>query len=149
MTSENKITDATIEALSRNFFKEAATYGFKYEHYIKFVNVLLEQALNENGIIPKQSDEKSFLDDIAHTKMPICSEELSIRSYNKMNDFELVEEWLRDKYGKYFLHSLITSSKLTTKEFLSNEENLLGIISDNSGNEIGLVSYLNIDKKLT
>ena len=148
MTENKKITDTTIEALSRNFFKEAATYGFKYEHYIKFVNVLLEQALNENDIVPKQNDKSAFLEDPVYTKLPIVGEDISIRSYNKKRDFHLVEEWLKDKYGKYFLHSLITSNKLTVEEFLSNDDNLLGIIMDNSSKEIGLVSYLNIDKKL-
>jgi RimJ/RimL family protein N-acetyltransferase len=147
MTDNKKISEATIEALSRNFFKEASLYGFKYEHYLKFVNVLLEQALSSNGIIAQPNSELEFLHKNNFNELPIETEELTIRLYNSDKDFELVNEWLKDKYGKYFLHSLITSNKMSIAKLLSSEDNLLGIISDKN-KEIGMVSYLNIDKKL-
>ncbi len=148
MNEIKKITDTTIEALSRNFFKEAATYGFRYEHYLKFVNVLLDLALSQNGISKMHEKQSEDTEEIIYKKFPIQGKDISIRKYDSDKDFKLVNKWLKDKFGKYFLHSLITSSKSTINDLLSYEHNMHGIIMDSTGNEIGLVSYLNIDSNV-
>lgn len=59
MSGKKNISAETIDALSRNFFKEAEEYGFDYEHYLKFVNTLLEYAIDgkANG---KKTKDRNF-----------------------------------------------------------------------------------------
>ena len=53
---KSKIPDTTIEALTRNFFKESLNYGFKYEDYLKFV-----AQMTEDDILPDVNKILNFL----------------------------------------------------------------------------------------
>lgn len=146
MSVKKEITDATIEALSRNFFKEAATYGFKYEHYLKFVNTLLDQALSVNGIINSSAPASIQYDNQKEIKLPIYSDKIGIREYVKETDFNLLNKWLEDDYGKYFLYSTMTSTEISVEKLIHDLNNLMGIITLSTGETIGLMAYLNWDK---
>ncbi|MBU1097376.1 MAG: hypothetical protein CVV23_14840 [Ignavibacteriae bacterium HGW-Ignavibacteriae-2] len=146
MSIKNAITDATIEALSRNFFKEAASYGFRYEHYLKFVNTLLDQALNVNGIIDNKTVSDVLYAEVSELKLPINSAKFGIREYDKKTDFNLLKKWLEDDYGKYFLYSTMTSTEISVEKLIHDPKNFIGVIILPDGEEIGLMAYLNWDK---
>jgi RimJ/RimL family protein N-acetyltransferase len=145
MNESKQITSTTIEALSRNFFKEAASYGFKYEHYLKFVNTLLDLALNENIPQIEQGVKSDIYKLLKDAELPIKSENVGIRSYEHGQDLDLINEWLKDDYGKYFLHSLILAKASTIEELLNNQNNLIGIIT-HLDKAIGMMAFLNYDK---
>lgn len=141
-----EITDATIEALSRNFFKEANSYGFKYEHYLKFVNTLLDLTLSENIPEVPSTEDKQLIKYDEDIDLPITSDKLGIRNYDGENDLKLIKKWLKDEYGKYFLHSLITSATITIEDLLTNPKSKFGIVTFES-KPIGLMAFLNLDTK--
>lgn len=142
----SKISETTIEALSRNFFKEAASYGFKYEHYLKFVNTLLDFALN--GTRNEDSIKSKSIYDRNHKtikSLPIISEKLSIRAYNPKIDKKKIKEWLNDDYGRYFLISLSSLQQINIDDVLNSKENILGVITLPGESPIGLVAFLHYD----
>ncbi len=140
-----EITDATIEALSRNFYKEADTYGFKYEHYLKFVNTLLDQALSDNKKSEVKEDNSVVAQYDKKLSYPIKSGDLGIRDYNESEDLVLIKEWLKDEYGQYFLYSLITSATISIEELLDNPKNEIGVVTFED-KPIGIMAFLNFNK---
>ncbi|MBN1301551.1 MAG: GNAT family N-acetyltransferase [Melioribacteraceae bacterium] len=141
------ITDETIEALTRNFYKEAASYGFRYEHYLKFVNTLLDLALEKNGKIEIKPESIVVTDASMNHELPIQGRNTIIREYNAKEDFGLLEKWLKDEYGRYFMHSLITSNRLTLEDLLNDSRNIVGIITKTDNIPIGVMAFLNYDKQ--
>jgi len=146
MSDEKKIPDTTIEAFARNFFKEADSYGFKYEHYLKFVNILLDMSLtpsdNSNN---SRSVSEALRTNI--TALPFTTERLIIRDFNKANDYPRLKEWLTDEYGRYFLLSLSSNNSYSLDEILFSKNNSLGVITLKDDTAIGLVAYINHDNK--
>lgn len=144
---KGKISETTIEALSRNFYKEAATYGFKYEHYLKFVNTLLEYALNGpiNGTESKTSTKQKSSEQ-KFKKLPIETVEFHIRAFDKKKDSKVITDWLQDEYGRYFLISLSSSYKITLKQLLEEKDNILGMITKDEV-QIGMVAFIHYDEE--
>ncbi|MBU0559292.1 MAG: GNAT family N-acetyltransferase [Bacteroidetes bacterium] len=142
-----RISKETIEALSRNFFKEASSYGFKYEHYLSFVNSLLEYAIEfKNGTSGDSSlSEKPKFEAIKYDALPIESRNVKIRRFVKFSDYDLLAEWLKDDYGQYFLLSLATTKSINIDELLDSKHNEIGIITTHEGTPIGLMAFLYCD----
>ena len=145
---KSKIPDTTIEALTRNFFKESLNYGFKYEDYLKFVNSLLEYAIsaknNGNG---KEPDSISSLKNSSIVpSLPIQTENLIIREFDNKNDSTLIKEWSSDKFGKNFLLTMTSSVDSDIDQLISSSNHNLGIITLKDNTPIGVVGFLNFDK---
>ncbi len=142
------ITGTTIEALSRNFFKEAESYGFQYEHYLKFVNTLLEFALTKKDYRDTSAGEAAenniFLD---CKNLPLSFGRLKIRQFEKEIDLKMLTDWIQDSYGRYFLLSVSNSSIIKLENLLNNENNILGVITLDNNDPIGMVAFLNYDKE--
>ena len=148
MSKKNNITEETIDALSRNFFKQAQEYGFDYEHYIKFVNTLLEYAID--GKVNGSNHTKeitTFKYDKIVKSLPIESERLSIRLIDSENDIDLIHKWLQDNYGKYFMLSLSSHETMDIDQLLDNENNYFGVITIDEAMPVGLMAFLNLDKE--
>lgn len=143
----SKIPDTTIEALSRNLFKESLQYGFRYEDYIRFVNTLLEYAIeSKNGYIPEvKNNSNGFVESIDEWTLPLETENLIIREFHQKEDKKLLEEWLQDKFGRYFLLTMTTAKAHTVESLISSENNILGIVTLKDGEPIGTVAFLNYD----
>ncbi len=144
--SKSKITDTTIEALTRNFYKESQKYGFSYEDYLKFVNFLLDFAITQKqqdseGEAPRK---KNIYDQII-TELPIKTDRIAIREFDKVNDRILFEKWSEDKSGRHFLLSSITAHYISVNELLSDKKHKLGTITLLDGTPIGLMGFLNWD----
>jgi len=147
---KSKISETTIEVLTRNFFKESLEYGFRYEDYLRFVNSLLEYAIstkkNGNGITNKTEKREKGFSTIA-SSLPIETKNLLIREFNIENDSKLIKEWMQDEFGRYFLLSMTHSYDSDLQHLINSENNQLGIILLKDGTPIGVVAFLNIDKK--
>jgi len=145
---KSKIPDTTIEALTRNFFKESSDYGFKYEDYLKFVNSLLEYAIStKNNGIGKMTETISFTRESSNVPtLPIQTKNLIIREFDKENDTKLIEDWSCDKFGRYFLLSMTSSHDSNIKKLISSNNHHLGIITLKDSTPIGVVGFLNCDK---
>jgi RimJ/RimL family protein N-acetyltransferase len=145
---ENKISETTIETLTRNFFKESLEYGFKYEDYLKFVNTLLEYAITikNNGSYGFNKNEPLKIDSSIAITLPLETENLKIRKFNKEEDTKYITEWMQDEFGKYFLLSMTNSQDGKVEKLISSENNHLGIITLKDNTPIGVVAFLNYDK---
>ena len=145
---KSKIPDTTIEALTRNFFKESLDYGFKYEDYLKFVNSLLEYAISakNNGNGKEPETISSFKNSLKTPALPIQTENLIIREFDKENDSKLIEEWSRDKFGRYFLLSMTSSLDSNIEKLISSNIHYLGVVTLKDNTPIGVVGFLNFDK---
>jgi len=144
----NKISETTIETLTRNFFKESLEYGFKYEDYLKFVNTLLEYAITikNNGSYSFNKNEPLKIDSSITITLPLETENLKIRKFNKEEDTNYITEWMQDEFGKYFLLSMTNSQDGKIEKLISSENNHLGIITLKDDTPIGIVAFLNYDK---
>ncbi len=146
---KSKIPDTTIEALTRNFFKESFEYGFKYEDYLKYVNVLLDYAINTKNT---KSEEKSLniggYNNVKSENMelPIEAERIIIRDYNMETDLKYIDEWQKDIFGRYFLLSMTNSQDSVVQNLINSKFNKFGIITLKDNTPIGVVAFLNIDK---
>jgi len=144
---QSKIPDTTIEALTRNFFKESLQYGFGYEDYIKFVNSLLDYAINsKNGNTQEIKEQTNgFYEEISEWSLPIETKNLIIRDIQKETDKKILEEWVNDKYGRHFLLSMTRATTCSIEELISLEQNIIGIITLKDRKPIGTVAFLNHD----
>lgn len=55
---EQEIQEITLETLARSFFQESSTYGFNLLDYLRFINLLLDFALNNKGKIGQKEKSK-------------------------------------------------------------------------------------------
>ena len=145
---ENKISETTIETLTRNFFKESLDYGFKYEDYLKFVNTLLEYAITtkNNGRPKLDSTNNVIANTTSHSSLPLETKNLIIREFKKESDSKHIDKWMEDEFGKYFLLSMTNSQDGNIEKLISSKNNQLGIITLKDNTPIGVVAFLNHDK---
>lgn len=142
-----EIPDNTIEAFARNFHREAKGYGFGKADYLRFVNAILDQVINDDNEdnpsirllteVPK--GEESF------STLPIIGSKLSIRKYNNDRDQSVFEKWLNDEHGRYFLLSRVSMRRTQLSELVDDPTNIIGTIALPSGNAIGAVAFLKHD----
>lgn len=50
MNTQKSIPQATLEVVTRSFFKETAKYGFNHLDYLRFVNLLLDLSFNTDQL---------------------------------------------------------------------------------------------------
>ncbi len=140
----SKITDETIQAIASSFLKQAKQYGFSLNDYLKFTNVLLDEALKNSSEQKPQTKEQVKYDNTTGLKLPLQSERLTIREFQK-KDISLVKKWLEDEEGKSFLLSRLSGDTESIDELINSEFNLFGIITLKDKTPIGLIAYLDID----
>lgn len=146
----NKIPEATIHTLARSIFREASNYGFNQIDFIRLVNELMDMCtsagqLNEAG--SETSDEMTTLPTEEPMSLPIHGTRVSIRGFDKTTDVELLQAWLPDKYGRYFVLSSVSAQAMTLENLIGSERNHLGIIELIEGGPIGAVAYLDHSKE--
>jgi len=148
MNNNNKIPAATIDTFARSIFKQAKDYGFGQIDYIRLVNKILDCATNSNDNTENDSCEEKDKKKIGidAKKLPVRSERIMIREFDKDKDLTDLKKWLNDKFGRYFLLSHATSRTLSVDELLNDTKNVLGTIVIEDINEIvGVMAFLEID----
>ncbi len=147
--TETNIPESAIETLARSFFKESTGYGFKQVDYLRFVNNLLDIAMqrNSNGMKrPENSIDKLYAgSENEIIKFPLCGQRLFIRKPAPLDDKQLWEKWLSDDEGRHFLLSRITAQSLSIDQILYDDKNITGMITLPNGVTIGAVTFLDFD----
>lgn len=139
-----KITDETIKAIASSFLKQAKQYGFSLNDYLKFVNVLLDEALKSPT--SKRTENKIITyNNSVNLKLPLKTERLIIREMLK-KDIPIVKKWLEDEEGKSFLLSRSSGRTDSIEELFEDEFNTFGIITLPDNDPIGIIAYLNVDE---
>lgn len=138
-----KIPAATIDALARSVYKEATSYGFAQVDVIRLINTLMDHCTNDSIAI--QSESRSVPVDIGldGSSLPLIGERLSIREFDPTQDRALLDTWLHDKYGRFFVLSCDTAQSASIDSLCRSESNRLAIICLLDGTPIGAMAYLN------
>jgi RimJ/RimL family protein N-acetyltransferase len=140
-----KITDETIKAIASSFLKQAKQYGFSLNDYLKFTNVLLDEALKASSSIKKNEEKNVVYNNAAELKLPLKTDRLIIREMLK-EDIPVVKQWLEDQEGRSFLLSRISGRTDSIEELFEDEFNVFGMITLIDKTPIGLIAYLNVDE---
>lgn len=153
MSQNSHITEEAIETLARSIFKEASQYGFSQLDYIRFVNALLDHSMQRSSDLEVSSRERSEiitetdrgLRGLSPVELPVESERLVIRPFREESDGSLLERWLEDDFGRYFLLSCSTARTRTYEELVESRSAILGTITTREERPIGLIAYLDHD----
>jgi len=135
----------TVETISKTILNETAKWGFKPSDYMLLVNGLLDLSLtkpphNEPKEKTAEKSKRSKLD------FPLRGKQIQIRKFLNDTDYDLVQKWLRDEAGRWFLLSRSSSSGKTLQQLLEDERNIFGIITLPDSTPIGLMGFLGYDQ---
>ncbi len=135
----------TVETISKTILDETAKWGFKPSDYISLVNGLLDMSLTK----PTQNESKEKTEEKSKRgklDFPLRGKQINVRIFDKNTDNQIVQDWLKDEAGRWFLLSRSSSSSKTLQELLEDKRNIFGIISLPDSTSIGLMGFLNYDK---
>lgn len=139
------IPQATIEAFSRTIYKEARDYGFEQLEIIKLINRLMDLCAGSAPAEPWVANPGCTELELASEKfetLPVSGASVRIRAYNAETDKTLLESWLPDKYGRYFVLSCSTAQEMNVSALSDSRANHLGIIELDDGTSVGAMAYL-------
>ena len=144
---DNQIPLATIQALARSIFKEASKYGFGQLDIIRLVNELMDYCTKQDGEVAGQPEAHALptLSASEAGQLPLTSKRLMIRSFAGDSDIAMLETWLSDKYGRYFVLSSTAAHSVSIEELVNGDRNYLGLITTPENKPIGAMAYLDYD----
>ena len=139
------INNITVETVTKAIINDTAKWGFKPADYITLVNALMDLSLGKapETLSAEKSKEKPGLKELS---LPIIGEQVNLRLFNKNTDFDVVQKWLEDRFGRWFLLSRSYTRDSTLVQLIEDERNILGIITLKDSSPIGLMGYLDYDK---
>jgi RimJ/RimL family protein N-acetyltransferase len=135
----------TVETISKTILDETAKWGFKPSDYMLLVNGLLDLSLTKppHTESKEKTEEKSKRGKL---DFPLRGKQINVRIFDKNTDYQIVQDWLKDEAGRWFLLSRSSSSSKTLQELLEDKRNIFGIISLPDSTPIGLMGFLNYDQ---
>ncbi|QQS35368.1 MAG: GNAT family N-acetyltransferase [Ignavibacteriales bacterium] len=138
------MNNLNIETVSKSIISETSKWDFKQSDYIKLINALMDLSLNKSG-----NELQPAKNNIPGTKLilPLYTENTIIRLFNKEKDFEIVNSWLDEEMGKWFLLSRSHSTDKSFKQLIEDDRNIFGLITLKDSTPIGLMAFLDWDKK--
>lgn len=144
---DNQIPIATIQAFARSIFKEASKYGFGQLDIIRLVNELMDYCTNQEGEAVRLTDKHELPTLLASeaSRLPLTGKRLMIRPFAAESDIAILDTWLSDKYGRYFVLSSTSAHSVSIEELVNGERNHLGVITTLEGKPIGALAYLDLD----
>ena len=140
-----EIPEATINTLARSIFKEASTYGFGVLDIIRLINQLMDLCTSAERSKPKAGQAtvlQAFPSTEMLTELPISGERITIRAFDAGRDADLLERWLPDRYGRYFVLSCATAQSITIEALTNSPNNHVGIITLHDNTPIGALAML-------
>ncbi len=144
--SDAALPSETLETIARSFFKAAVGYGFRQVDYLRFVNLILDMSMKSSAVVvPRTAAPPPRAAETANG-LPLGAGDITIRSYDDAGDRCLVDRWISDEEGRYFLLSRTTAQRLKLDELLNRDANVLGVISVADGRPIGLMAFLDYDR---
>lgn len=144
-----EIPATTIHTLARSIFKEATSYGFHQVDIIRLINDLMDLCTGSEGAVQHTADESStWADYVAGDTagLPLTGDRVIVREFNGEEDLKLLEKWLPDRYGRYFVLSCATAQSITIEALTSSQNNHIGIVTLRDGKPIGAMAYLDHSK---
>jgi RimJ/RimL family protein N-acetyltransferase len=145
-----QIPQATIEAFARSIFKEATKYGFGQIDVIKLINQLMGLCNpDDTGDSPAAAEEVShrWLEPDAASQLPIHSDRIHIREFDAREDMALFDNWLPDRYGRFFVLSCATAQEITVDALAADARNHIGIVTLADGKPVGAMAYLDHSRR--
>lgn len=145
---QGQIPTAMLEALSRNFCREAFSYGFKQIDFIRYVNHLLDASMKPGrspasepaaGAPPARRKARGHA-------LPLVGAEVGIRAFDRQLDLPLLEQWVREANGRYFLLSSTSPTRHSVHDLVDSEYTVLGTVILNDGTPIGSMAFLDFDR---
>lgn len=140
-----EIPIATVNALARSIYKEASTYGFDQVDFIRLMNELMDLCTDdERGLTTtaRETHTPASFESAELTGFPLLGNRIIIRQFNGPEDTELLQQWLPDKYGRFFVLSCATAQSITIDALTSSPGNHLGIVTLLDGTPIGAMAML-------
>jgi RimJ/RimL family protein N-acetyltransferase len=135
--SAPSIPDATLAVLAKALHSQGRAYGFQFTDYVRLASVLLDVAMeaqhNERVVEPTGA------------MLPLRGDNMEIRASTEA-DRPLLERWLREREGRWFLLSRTTKQPLGLGEVLDDPDNLIGMIV-HGGRTVGAMGFLQIDRR--
>ena len=143
----NQIPLPTIQTFARSIYKEAAKYGFGQLDVIRLVNELMDCCTTLEGEAAASGESGGRLADLEgdFASLPVRGERLIIRSFEPGSDYELLRDWLSDKYGRHFVLSSTAAHSISMDALSSEDDIHLGMITTLEGKPIGALAYLDYD----
>jgi RimJ/RimL family protein N-acetyltransferase len=147
MTANGKpVTDETVELLARSLYRETAEYGFQQIDYLRFVNMLLDMSAHPSAPEANGAAPTAFFDVSEPVELPLKDRDICVRAFDRKRDTCLLEGWLKDEEGRYFLLSRTTAKRENLDDILADGRNTLGMITLVDGTPIGALAYLDYDR---
>jgi RimJ/RimL family protein N-acetyltransferase len=146
--TNGSIPNLTLKTLARTFFKEATGYGFTQVDYVKFVNILLDMAMKSDPEVAERSGSGGYELPVGTTVsagLPLRGEHLIVRQFEPEQDLPVLDRWLADGWGRYFLLSSTTAQRLDAHEVVRSEHSVMGMITLPDSTPIGSVAFLDHD----
>lgn len=117
---------------------------------MKYINVLLDFSMStKNGNSSGESESKNEAEpELKHPRLsslPLQGERIQIRAFKPVEDKPVLEKWLSDKFGRYFLLSRTSSKKLNIDRLIQNDYNIIGVITSHNQTPIGVMAFLDYD----
>jgi RimJ/RimL family protein N-acetyltransferase len=142
----DEIPAVTIDVLARSIYKEASSYGFQQVDIIRLINELMDLCSGPDAIVDGQASGVARATPAGSPdrveRLPVEGEHVVIRSYDAGADAALLERWLPDKYGRYFVLSCATAQSITIDTLANGAGNHVGIVTLRDGQPIGAMAYL-------
>lgn len=146
---ENQIPTTTIETLARSIFKDASEYGFGRLDLIRLINELMDLCtdVDDKSSVGEASGVELLPAAQCSDGLPVSGDRVQIRPYDGARDKALLQQWLPDKYGRYFVLSGASAQSHTLEAMTDGSNNSLGIITLTDGKPIGAMAFLDIHEE--
>jgi RimJ/RimL family protein N-acetyltransferase len=134
----------TIEASARSFYKQGVGYGFGLSDFVRFTNVLLGIAMAPQDDMPPSSRVAPDGKRRQYHELPLAGRRVVVRRYGEPGDQELLQSWVHDEEGRFFLLSTASGRVRDVDDLVKGDHNLLGMVVF-EGRPVGCVAYLDHD----
>jgi RimJ/RimL family protein N-acetyltransferase len=139
------LPEITLEATARSFYKQALGYGFALGDFVRFTNLLLGIAMTRRprASLPVLGEGTPTSTRRAYHTLPIAGEEVTIRRFGDPGDRALLDRWVADAEGRFFLLSTSSGRAHDVDGLLASPSNLVGMVL-HEGRPVGCVAYLDV-----
>jgi RimJ/RimL family protein N-acetyltransferase len=144
--SNRSLPQITLEAAARSFYKQAVGYGFSLSDFVRFTNILLGIAMAPRDPEAVPASEGPRSDRVRYQSFPLVGEKVKIRLFGEPDDRALLERWVADDDGRFFLFSTASGETLAVDDVLVRARKLLGMVMY-EGQPVGAIAYLDHNKK--
>src|SRR5512137_2194091 len=92
----------TVETVLKAIINETSKWGFKPADYITLVNALMDLSLTRKPL-SNSTEELKEKPKPSELSFPLTGEQIHLRLFDKNEDYEIVNKWLEDEVGRWFL----------------------------------------------